>query len=56
MDLNASVNPVSWAIRLIALSTTAPATLASTVALAPAAKMVSTALARLNGEVKINRD
>jgi len=56
MDLNVSAIPVLWVIHLIALSTIAPATLAPTVVLVLAAKMVSTAPVCLNGEVKINHD
>jgi len=56
MDLSVSAIPVLWVIRLIALSTTALAILAPTVALVLVAKMVSIAPAYLNGEVKINHD
>lgn len=56
MDLNVSAIPVLWVILLIALSTTAPVTPVPMEALVPAAEMVSTAPAYLNGEVKINYD
>lgn len=49
------VIPVSWAIRPIAQSITAPAILALTAELAPAARMVSTALVLQNGKVRLYR-